>query len=459
MSLFENPFYVLGASPSDSRRRLRALYDEKILLCPSEKVDAALQELTHPLKRLDAEIRWFPGCTPEESLNLGNNLQKCSAAPTCSLKNVLNVNSPISCFSYINQLLTLLPQFSAAMMDEVMLNAAKQFDDISVQNTMEVINAARIEAGFNKVEDIAVLEAALQSYKREIVAAFDERIARLEFVEYDILIRRIAAFGTSPIIESAIRKYEISVSDKLDLAEAEVSRGVDVLERFFAKDLHADSIASIRAAVSTWFSMIEPLQIYSRTMGTESITATRENVVLNKLMGCGQELNNQRSTLYAAEVFRCSKMIITQTKRFESLNAEIDAMIASLDAENAELLKKQKDEYERLSARAWEEEQRKNDEFARQRSVDYAKKEQERILQKQKEQEDDIAILKARYEQVKKEEESKRQVERKAQEVHKLDQKKIQLQEKRKNLGIFSGKEKRRIDDEIAEIERRLLKL
>lgn len=459
MNLFENPFFVLGASLSDNRRRLRALYDEKNLFCPSERVDVALQELTHPLKRLDAEIRWFPGCSPEESTNIVHDLQRYSTASTCSLKDIVTVQNRISCFSYINQLLTLLPKFPDAMIDEVVLNAAKQFDDIDVQNTMEVINSARIKAGFNIFENTAAFEAALQSYKEEIVAAFDKRIALLEPAEYDILIRRIAAFGTSPVIESAIRRYEISVSDKLDCAEAEVTRGVDVLERFFAKDLHADSVASVKAAVSAWCNIIEPLQIYSKTIGTESITAVRENAVLNKLINCGQELNNQGSTLYAAEIFRCCKMIIVQTGRFESLSAKVGALIESLDAVNAELLKKKNDEYKRLATQAWEEEQRKNDELARQRSAEYAQKERKRISQKQKEQEDDIAILKARYEQVKKAEEARRQAERKAQEIHSLEQKKKQLQAKRKTLGIFSGKEKLRIDNEIAGIERRLLTL
>ena len=76
MNLFENPFYVLGASPSDNRRRLRTLYDEKSLFNSSETCDDALQTLTHPLKLLNAEIRWFPGCRLDESENIICRLQK-----------------------------------------------------------------------------------------------------------------------------------------------------------------------------------------------------------------------------------------------------------------------------------------------------------------------------------------------------------------------------------------------
>ena len=296
----------------------------------------------------------------------------------------------------------------------------------------------------------------MQSYKEEIVASFDKRIALLEPAEYDILIRRIAAYGTSTIIESAMRKYEIFASAKLDLAEAEVARGVDVLERFFAKDLHADSVASIRSAVTTWCSIIEPLQIYARTMGTESITAVRENAVYNKLIRCGNELNNQKSTLYATEIYRCSKMIVAQTVRFESLGAKVDVLIESLDAANAELLKKQNNEYKRLSAQAWEEEQRKNDELSRQRAKDAAQRERERSAQKKKEEDDDIAIFRERYKQMKAKEEADLRAERKNQEKQKLIREKGNLQAKRKRLGLFSKKEKRRIDEEIAGIERKL---
>lgn len=91
--------------------------------------------------------------------------------------------------------------------------------------------------------------------------------------------------------------------------------------------------------------------------------------------------------MYAAETYRCHNMAVVRAARFETLNANIDKLIESLGEINAELLKKQNDEFERLLAQAWEEEQRKYDELARKQSRDFAQKEQDRISRKRKAQE------------------------------------------------------------------------
>jgi hypothetical protein len=83
MNLFENPFCILGASPSDTRQQLYAKCDSKSLLAVSDDYAQALQILTHPAKRLSAELRWFPGCAPEEATRIQERL--CAAKKTQKL--------------------------------------------------------------------------------------------------------------------------------------------------------------------------------------------------------------------------------------------------------------------------------------------------------------------------------------------------------------------------------------
>ena len=66
MSLASNPFYVLGAAPSDDRRRIMALANNRRLDGDEAAIREARIVLTTPRKRLAAEIAWLPGLEEDE---------------------------------------------------------------------------------------------------------------------------------------------------------------------------------------------------------------------------------------------------------------------------------------------------------------------------------------------------------------------------------------------------------
>ena len=65
-SVFESPFYILGASPRDDRRVLMDKADERALLSDAEAVGRARAALMDPRERLVAELRWFPGASDDD---------------------------------------------------------------------------------------------------------------------------------------------------------------------------------------------------------------------------------------------------------------------------------------------------------------------------------------------------------------------------------------------------------
>ena len=64
MDLRQNAFFVLGATTRDDRRRIVELAEKKSLLSDEERVREARSTLTHPMKRLAAEVAWLPGMGP-----------------------------------------------------------------------------------------------------------------------------------------------------------------------------------------------------------------------------------------------------------------------------------------------------------------------------------------------------------------------------------------------------------
>lgn len=66
MEFAHNPFFLLGASLQDNRRRIFDLGEEKSLLTGEDGVREATATLTNPRKRLAAELAWIPGLAPKQ---------------------------------------------------------------------------------------------------------------------------------------------------------------------------------------------------------------------------------------------------------------------------------------------------------------------------------------------------------------------------------------------------------
>ena len=61
MDLVANPFYTLGATMDDDRRRIAELAEEKSLVGDETSIREARSILTNPRKRLAAEVGWLRG--------------------------------------------------------------------------------------------------------------------------------------------------------------------------------------------------------------------------------------------------------------------------------------------------------------------------------------------------------------------------------------------------------------
>lgn len=70
MDLLHNPFYVLRATSRDSQHRIMELAEEGSLLADPDICQNARETLTHPRKRISAEVAWLPGVDPEQVIEI-----------------------------------------------------------------------------------------------------------------------------------------------------------------------------------------------------------------------------------------------------------------------------------------------------------------------------------------------------------------------------------------------------
>ena len=272
MTVFDNPFYILGASMTDDRRRLQDLYDEKSLLV-GESCENAFRILTNPVRRAEAELRWFPGSPQNKIAGILSRFHRISTHSSVSLGDLCRLDTPAAPVGELNQLLSLLPFLRAENMDAAVLEASRLLDAVSTDVLLGVINESRRIAGIPLLQSRRDLETVLAAYRDEVCRAFAQSASRMPAHEYDILITRIARFGISPVVEMIIRDYELRVSEELDRLEEEIDQK--------AKSLRGTG--ELCAAVLQWSGTIKPLQVYGGTIGSNQMTREREARILNAL--------------------------------------------------------------------------------------------------------------------------------------------------------------------------------
>ena len=95
MDLLQNPFYILSATPRDNIRRIEALAEEQSLLSDAGACMNARSILTHPRKRISAEVAWLPGVAPERTDEMLMLLESSAGSHRCrdKLTSIIPVDS------------------------------------------------------------------------------------------------------------------------------------------------------------------------------------------------------------------------------------------------------------------------------------------------------------------------------------------------------------------------------
>jgi hypothetical protein len=105
--IHENPFFVLGASTRDDRRRILELADQLSLEIDDEVCQKARSQLTSPRQRLIAEISWLPGISPRKTGELLGILERdpLSLRRSSGLPTLANLNLAAAAFGRVGEVI------------------------------------------------------------------------------------------------------------------------------------------------------------------------------------------------------------------------------------------------------------------------------------------------------------------------------------------------------------------
>ena len=274
MDLAANPFYTLGATMDDGRRRIAELADEKSLVGEEDSVREARGVLTNPKRRLAAEVGWLPGLGAER------------VAETISL---LEVNpteirrlTGLPALARANLLAEAMVRSGAALAgDEIaqwILELSETHERVDAEEVASLLNEARSTAGFASISSRENVEEELQGRRRHFCGAMkrslDQLPARSLVEAVTVAVDRATQNGEldGPVlIHDLVDTYEVEAQEFLDKETGNVRTIIQQIRDQAEEDADEDAIdvlvAKLEQVVKNWDYVAQPIQVSFRSKG------------------------------------------------------------------------------------------------------------------------------------------------------------------------------------------------
>jgi len=332
MDLLQNPFYILGATPRDNRRKIIELSEERCLVIDSNEISRARLALTHPKKRLSAEIAWLPGVAPKRVKEVLDFLDG-------AVNNILDTTQ-ITSVARANMLAAGLSRLTSKNNPEEIakwiLDLAWAFEKVEPEDLRTTINEERVVSDFPEVADISAVEAEVQErriyYRKIIKSALDNLHSKDLVKAVTIVVESVTdegkgqapvliddlvdmyEIGAQPFLEKEGKNIEILVNKIHQTADAEKSDAV--LEKFMAQLIQV---------VKNWNSVALPIQVSTKSRGLTHNASLR---IASIVRGLAIDLFNEHDKLDLSQRL---------TKILQKVFAEV-AEVAEHTAEDASVL-------------------------------------------------------------------------------------------------------------------------
>ena len=289
MNLFENPFHILNASPSDNRQRIMELADEQSLLVDANDCMQARSNLTNPRKRIFAEVAWLLGTDRQRT---GEVLSLLHHSP----EDLLEVDklTPIARANLLATGLTRLVNYEIKDIARWILNIGQAFENITPEKIGSLINKERTISGFPEVTDDSLLQEALQErrqYYRQVISSALDRLSQEERIK---AITQIVATATddgelhSPVLIADLTDlFEVEAQTLLDQGEQKIDFLVNKLRgalRAAQPDSDLDPmVKELIQATKNWDIIAQPIQVSTKSLGLEHDDSYRIAMVVRNL--------------------------------------------------------------------------------------------------------------------------------------------------------------------------------
>ena len=315
MDIFDNPFWILGATLRDNRRRIMELAEEKSLLSDEDVIASASSTLTNPRKRLGAEIAWLPGVGPKRASELVAMLEanpeeipEQEGIPSLARANLL-----------VGGLKSKSQNISKEELPEWIVGITEAYDDVQPDEALSLINEEREVSGFPSVTDHHAFEAELDSRRQHFKTVI--RDALNELAPDDLVavitdvVEEATEIGDLPaplLIDDLVDTYEVEAQGFLDDEEAVIQDLTDKLrakvDAGSANTVIKPLVERLILVVKNWDVVAQPIQVSAKSRGLDHdashrIAASVRDLAVHMFNQHGKLEFSQQLTAMLQEVF------------------------------------------------------------------------------------------------------------------------------------------------------------
>lgn len=329
MDLLQIPFHFLGATIRNNKKEIVELTTNCSLLQDPDKCAAASATLTNPQNRIDAEVGWLPGVTPESASQFlillessaGNQQSDNPSTSTVkaqslaavlaalpytdsttvadkvlevlklsrtthsetdnldSIQNLLGIDAlnPLSHANLLAARISRLPDYTAVDVTGWILEIVRVFEEIKPKDILKTLNRERKIAGFPEIADVSVIEEKIQDrrrYYRRVIRSALEKLSDEERPQIVMAVIDSAVGDTWPLlIEDLVDVYESGIQDFLNTEEKNIeTQDTRVREAADAELSDEDFTTTLDKFVQTvekWDAIAQPIQINRKRQGLD----------------------------------------------------------------------------------------------------------------------------------------------------------------------------------------------
>lgn len=300
-ALHRNPFWVLGATVRDDRKRIVELADARALADEAGDVQKARAELTKPRSRLSAEVAWLPGLSPRRAQKLIDDVASGRAKLHMEdgLPLLAHANLAAAAFEIMTERTE--PKAFAALVMEM----AEVVDELDVDDIMRDINEDRAVSGFPEVTSAEAIEAELVERRRHYRTAIKDALNRLPAASIvtvmDEVVTDSTLDGSHPaygLVDELVDGYEVETQDFLQKEAENVTKLIEAARRAAAgsEAVVKPLVDNLERVVRNWVSVAHPIQVSAKGRGTSHEAS---KMLAREIRSLGIDLFNEHDQLAA----------------------------------------------------------------------------------------------------------------------------------------------------------------
>ena len=351
MDLAENPFYTLGATTDDDRRRIAELAEEKSLVGDEDSIRDARGVLTNPRRRLAAEVGWLPGLGTErvaEVISLlkvnPTEVRRITGLPALARANLL-----------AEAMVRDGSSLESGQAAQWIVELSETHERVVAQEVMSLLNEARATAGFAAITNQESVDEALQERRRHFRDAIRRCLDQLPSSSLVDAVTMTVDTTThngevhAPVlIDDLVDTYEVEAQEFLAKETENVRTVVQQIRDGASQSTDADTmdalIGKLERIVKNWDYVAQPIQVSCSSQGRshglshEVARAIRELAV---------ELYNEHSLLEVSKrLTEIQREVFAEIAQITEQLDDDAAMLDEIAAGRAELLEQMQEQAE-----------------------------------------------------------------------------------------------------------------